>query len=220
MPSLYVQYGSGFSPGSGWRNFDASPTLRIERLPIVGSVLGSISGNPQTFPSSVEYGDICKGLPIADGTVRGVYASHVLNMLSYDEFRDAIKNTFRMLSSRGLFRLVVPDLEERARRYVQAVSNGNSDANAAFMKATHLGIEERAKGFLGRARTVYGRTSSLWIWDEPSMKFHLERTGFVDVRRCDFGDSDDPMFARVEETGRFFDPAIGMRELAISARKP
>ena len=31
----------------------------------------------------------------------------------------------------------------------------------------------------------------------------LEEAGFVDTRRCKFGDSGDPMFARVEDPGRF-----------------
>ncbi|CAO5043555.1 MULTISPECIES: hypothetical protein [Microcystis] len=30
--SKYVQYGCGWSAPSQWRNFDASPTLRFERM--------------------------------------------------------------------------------------------------------------------------------------------------------------------------------------------
>src|SRR5437588_12941457 len=63
--ALYVQYGCGFSPGEGWENFDSSPTLRVERMPIIGPFLSAkLSGNARPFPSSVRYGDICKGLPI------------------------------------------------------------------------------------------------------------------------------------------------------------
>jgi SAM-dependent methyltransferase len=220
MASLYVQYGCGFSFGSDWRNFDNSPTLRIERLPLIGIYLGKLAGNSQPFPRQVEYGDICKGLPIADDSVQGVYASHVLEHLSYDDFLLALRNTFRILRPGGVFRLIVPDLQERARRYLYGVSNGSPDASKIFMETTHLGLQHKPKTILSRIRLLYGGSSHSWMWDEPSMIEHLARTGFTDVRRCEFGDSTDPMFAQVENKGRFIDAAHDLKELAIAARKP
>jgi hypothetical protein len=39
---LYVQYGSGpFSAPEGWKNYDASPTLKIQRIPLIGKLLKS-----------------------------------------------------------------------------------------------------------------------------------------------------------------------------------
>ena len=60
----------------------------------------------------------------------------------------------------------------------------------------------------------------MWMWDEPSIVKQLELAGFVDIRRCELGDSNDPMFAQVEHAGRFVDAALDLRELAVSARKP
>src|ERR1700743_1953204 len=109
--ALYVQYGCGFSAGTGWLNFDSSPTLRIERIPVVGSLLSAcLSGNAMRFPGDVQYGDICNGLPVANGTARGVYASHILEHSSLDDLRQALDNTYRMLAPGGIFRLIVPDL--------------------------------------------------------------------------------------------------------------
>ena len=53
--------------------------------------------------------------------------------------------------------------------------------------------------------------------DEASMTRLLRDAGFVAIRRCQFGDAQDPMFNRVEEHGRFFD--TGHAELAIEARR-
>ena len=58
------------------------------------------------------------------------------------------------------------------------------------------------------------------MWDEPSTAKHLEQAGFVDVRRCEFGDSSDPLFGQVEEQERFVDGRHNFKELAMSARKP
>ncbi|HEX6859864.1 MAG TPA: hypothetical protein VF138_06660, partial [Caulobacteraceae bacterium] len=63
-PKLYVQYGCGLSAPDGWLNFDASPTLRLQRLPLVGRLL---TRGRVRFPEAVRYGDITRGLPLADG---------------------------------------------------------------------------------------------------------------------------------------------------------
>jgi SAM-dependent methyltransferase len=218
MATDYVQYGCGFSVGEDWLNFDSSPTLRIERLPIIGTFLKGMAGHTQHFPDQVKYGDICRGLPVPDNSIRGVYASHVLEHLAYDDFKIALQNTFRILEPGGIFRLIVPDLRERARRYIEEASSGSAEASSNFMKACHLGLEQRPKSILGRLRLLIGGSSHLWMWDEPSIIEQLRLAGFTDIRRCEFGDSNDPMFSQVEDGGRFVDGTL--RELAITARKP
>jgi hypothetical protein len=219
--NLYVQYGCGFSAGEGWENFDSSLTLRIERIPFVGSALSArFSGNTNPFPVTVHYGDICRGLPIIDGTAHGCYASHVLEHLGLCEFRQAVRNTFRMLASGGVFRLIVPDLYERARRYVVECELKNSDAAHTFLRSALLGQERRPRTSLQHLRSLLGRSSHLWMWDEYSISAELKRAGFVNIRRCEFGDSTDPMFGRVEDRGRFFDEQNKITECAIEAHKP
>jgi Methyltransferase domain len=220
MAPVYLQYGCGFSVGKAWLNFDSSPTLRIERLPVIGTILGRIAGNSQRFPKEVRYGDIAQGLPIAANSVRGVYASHVLEHLALDDFRKAAQNTYNMLESGGVFRLIVPDLEERARRYVRDVSNNSDEANGLFLRSCHLGLEQRPRSLLRRIRLLIGGSAHLWMWDEASIVEELRKVGFVRIRRCEFGDADDGMFAQVEDRGRFNDQSLNLRELAIEARKP
>ena len=108
MKDLCIQYGCGFSAPDCWRNFDSSPTLRIERIPIIGKPFHK---NKVRFPKNVEYGDIINGLPIPEQFCKAVYCSHVLEHLSLEDFRIALKNTYSMLQMRGIFRMVLPDLE-------------------------------------------------------------------------------------------------------------
>lgn len=79
----YVQYGCGWSAPRGWRNFDASPTLRFERLPLIGRLY---TRNASRFPENIEYGEIVKGLPVSSGSCNGVYCSHILEHLSLDDY--------------------------------------------------------------------------------------------------------------------------------------
>jgi SAM-dependent methyltransferase len=213
---VYIQYGCGSSCPDGWINFDASPTLRLQQLP----VLGRFFRRGTVFPASARYGDIVKGLPVPDNSADGIYASHVLEHLSLADFWLALRNTLRLLKPGGIFRLVVPDLEARARIYLQKLESGEVDANAWLMRSAGIGVERRDRSLEGTARAILGNSAHLWMWDEKSMAAALRKAGFVDVRRCQLNDSTDAAFRLVEEAGRFFDHAAQVSECAMEARKP
>jgi SAM-dependent methyltransferase len=205
----YVQYGCGWFAPKGWINFDASLTLKWERL----SILGRYTKNSQRFPAGVRPGDIVKGLPIPDESCQGIYASHVLEHLTLEDFQKALQNTHRILRKGGIFRLVVPDLESSAREYVARLDRGERNANAFFLRETHLGCERKERGLGGLAKKLFNTSAHLWMWDELSMTHALHERGFRQIRRCRFGDCEDPMFSIVEERRRF------ENALAIEARR-
>jgi predicted SAM-dependent methyltransferase len=206
--SHYVQYGCGHHAPTGWRNFDASPTLRIERIPLLRAIHISKVGR---FPANSEYGDITKGLPVPHNSCIGVYASHILEHLSLEDFRSALKNTFCMLKHNGCFRLVLPDLEALATEYLESRDCGAAEQ---FMRSTSLGLVSRPKGLLSTAREFWGNSRHLWMWDFKSMSQELHNVGFVGIRRCQFNDSTDLMFRQVEQEERF------EGALAIECTKP
>ncbi|HUT59598.1 MAG TPA: methyltransferase domain-containing protein [Phycisphaerae bacterium] len=199
----YVQYGCGGSSRGGWRNFDASPTLRFERLPLIGKLY---SKNDSRFPEDVEYGDIVRGLPIAPDSCQGVYCSHVLEHLCLDDFRVALRNTYCMLRAGGIFRLVMPDLEYYIHCYVKTPT---PDAALVFMKRTLLGQEKRERSLKGFMISWLGNSQHRWMWDFKSVEYELQGAGFIGIRRAEFGDSSDPMFQKVEEKDRW-DNCLGV----------
>jgi hypothetical protein len=212
-----VQFGCGWgSPvPSDWLNFDASPTLRFERLPLVGKLY---TKNAHRFPDNIMYGDIVRGLPVERGTVARLYASHVLEHLSYQDALKAIEKSFALLAPGGLFRLIVPDLMVRAERYVAKAVRGDCAAAAEFLDATMLGERARTRGVAAILQRAFGGSAHLWMWDEPALSAALASAGFVEIRRCQFNDSADPAFNAVEESGRFIDD--GIVELAMECRRP
>lgn len=197
MDHLYVQYGCGSSAPNGWIHFDASPTLRFERIPVVGRFYKK---NASRFPKSVQYGDIVKGLPIKSDSCQGIYCSHVLEHLAFEDCEAALSNTFRYLKPGGTFRLVVPDLEKLTREYL---SQSSSAAAHYFMESSCLGLKNRPRGLFGFLKNWLGNSAHLWMWDEKSMTEMLKENGFTAIRRCAYGDAEDQMFGRVEEHSRF-----------------
>jgi hypothetical protein len=207
--NLYAQYGCGLSAPVEWQNFDSSQTLRWERTPVIGRW----TKNAERFPAHVKLGDIVTGLPLPDGSCKGIYASHVLEHLAREDFYKALENTFKLLAPGGIFRLIVPDLAYIGREYIRMLDAGDPEASHYLVSATILGEETRPRGAAAMVYQMLNTSRHLWMWDEFSLRKALEDRGFVKVRRCVFDDCEDPMFRLVEDPSRF------ERAVAMEARK-
>lgn len=199
MSDRFIQYGCGVCAPLGWRNFDASPTLRLQRLPRVGRL---VTRGRVKFPANVEFGDAVRGLPIADATCEAAYCSHVLEHLSLQDFRKALRETYRILTPGGTFRGVLPDLEVIIRQYV---SDTSSDAAIRFMNSTLLGATARKKGLKGAIEDAFGNSHHLWMWDFKGLAKELADAEFREIRRARFGDNPAPHFLAVEDEERWRD---------------
>ena len=201
MIKLYVQYGCGLCAPGEWVNFDASPTLRIQKTSLLGRLLRKQLN--AIFPDNVKYGDVLKGLPIEDNSCDGIYCSHVLEHMALNDFRVALKNTHRLLKVNGIFRCVVPDLAWAAKTYLDSYTIGNSLASVNFMDETLLGIRKRPRSLKELLGACFGNSHHLWMWDDKSISQELAQYGFREIRRCNFNDCEDTMFKLVEGEGRF-----------------
>ena len=201
----FVQYGCGLSAPPSWENFDVSPTLRLQKLPLIG---GMIPG--PKFPRSIRLGDIRNGLGLSDGYADAVYCSHTLEHLSLEDLREALKQSLRILRPGGTFRFVLPDLKRIAVKYAAA---SGPRASIEFMEESYLGKHTRPKGLEGMLRSWIGNSEHLWMWDYDSLSAELAQAGFVNIRRAQFGDSQIAEFKDVEDPSRWKD------ELGIECQK-
>jgi SAM-dependent methyltransferase len=80
---------------------------------------------------SVSKCDISKGLPFDDCHFDAVYHSHVLEHLAPDRGSELIAECFRVLKPGGVIRVVVPDLEQIAKLYLQKHENAWSKNDGA-----------------------------------------------------------------------------------------
>ena len=215
---LYVQFGAGDEQIDGWLNFDASPTLRLQRLPIIGGLFkrGCI------FDNEIVFGDIVKGLPLKDSTVDGLFASHVLEHLSYDDGITALKNSFAMLKPGGRLRIIVPDLGFYIQKYSSeglAATDGSETSGYQFNLKSGLGRLTSRSTIKSRLVSSFGNSSHRWMWDYASLSAELKACGFVDITKFDQGMCDDDMFLAPERDHQFHgqDGAYG---LAVECFKP
>jgi SAM-dependent methyltransferase len=195
----FVQFGCGLCAPSHWQNFDASPALIVQHLPIIGPLVpkGPFGG----YPATARYGDILKGLPIKPDSVDLLYCSHVLEHMTAGEAHIALTNSYRYLKPGGIFRLVLPDLEALAQEYL---SSNNPDAVHQFMRLTWLGEDtSQRSSWQSTLKQWMSRGRHLWMWDYKAMAHELASVGFQDIRRAKIGDSGLEAFDAVEDPERW-----------------
>ena len=201
MDHRYVQFGCGMCAPETWQNFDAGPAFWLQsRLPFVTPLLVKRGFPP--YPKNILYGDVIKGLPVAPQSADAVYCSHVLEHMTLDEFRLAIRNVFSYLRPGGTFRMVLPDLEQLIDVYKKDPTPG---ASSRFMQDSFLGEPTMVRGVKSLPTALFGRARHLWMWDYKGLAEELAAAGFTDIRRAQMGDSPDPRFKDVESEARWPD---------------
>ncbi|MEI7895990.1 MAG: methyltransferase domain-containing protein [bacterium] len=177
-----VNLGCGRTPAKGWRNFDNSYSVRLRSIPLLPGLLlntGILLRDQYDYLQftrvhDIEYGDILKGLPLADSSVEVLYSSHVLEHLDRQEVEAYLREARRILCPGGILRLVVPDLAMIINKY-----NENHDADA-FVTEIYLS-QLRPRTFTQRLRaTVVGSRIHQWVYDGASLSAVLMKNGFID----------------------------------------
>ena len=205
---LFVHFGGSYAGPAPkeFLNFDSSPTLIFERIPLIGKLYKK---NKEFFPPNVMYGDIVKGLPLRENSVEGIYCSHVLEHLALNELKKSLRNIYKLLKKEGVFRAVLPDMKSHSIKY----SKGEI-TSIEFLKATGLGTQSRKRSFKEMIINHFGGSRHLWMWDFDSMKKELLESGFTKVREASFNDSSNELFKLVETKHRWTnEPVIGFEAI-------
>ena len=202
---MNLHYGCGLDAPEGWQNYDISPTLRIQKLPLIGGLIVDKFYNIK-FPDSVKYGDVLRGFRgVKRGSCSAVYCSHTLEHLSLADCRKAISNTYDLLEVGGVFRCVVPDLEVATKQYLNDLKAESPDASIEYLTGTYLGKKSRPRGIKALVSFILGNADHLWMWDHVSLANELKKAGFSKVRKASYNDSDLEQFKAVENPDRFID---------------
>ena len=78
-----------------------------------------------------------------------------------------------------------------------------------------MGKKTEERSIIGKLRNIFGNSSHLWMYDNKSMLMELKKANFINIRECQFGDSNISVFSEVEEESRFYlngeDPEVAFQ---------
>lgn len=200
-----INLGSSARVAPGWNNVDFSWLLRLARYPRLCGLLRRMGLLSQSrydrirklneSPGCILW-DLSKGIPFADQTFDVVYHCHILEHIDRDGAPRFIRECLRVLKSGGILRVVVPDLERLARRYVEVMNQTNVNRQEHDRTTDDLFDQmivrtprhrEQQNWIVRWAETLLvGDTAKAgilhrWMYDRCSLGFLLQQAGFVNV---------------------------------------
>jgi SAM-dependent methyltransferase len=144
--------GSAFVAGDGWTNLDyAAANEHVLRANLLGR------------------------LPLPDDGAALVYCSHFLEHIPRSQVVGFLAECFRVLAPGGTLRLVLPDLENLCRAYLEHRERGEHDkADFVVLEMVDQCVRRTSGGELGR---FYGQLRSDPATYAEMMAFVRDRTG-------------------------------------------
>jgi len=199
---LKLNLGSGRRIIPGWINIDIHPLIPISRIPGANWLLFKLgligeSAYRMRYPRNTLWHDIRKGLPFDDNVADYMYASHFFEHVKEDEAEKILAECFRVLRPGGVLRIVVPDLEILARKYVEKNKEffkkikPDRDLTGAFLDLLNFYPSTLSR------RIISGQ-HHLWMHDYSSMSALLTKVGFSKIERKSFRETKIPDVPSVE----------------------
>jgi predicted SAM-dependent methyltransferase len=158
------------------------------------------------------YLDLTRPWPVPSQSVDRIYADNVIEHFSLKVGRDVLRNAHNALRPGGGIRLATPDLERTARAYLE-----DAELTSAHLdRHRRHGYPAEHPADMLRVTYAYHGHHEGYIFDWAALSAELMAAGFVDVRRCDAGQSEDPAFRGLETRA---EPTEAATELIVEAWK-
>lgn len=155
--------------------------------------------------------DVTRPWPVDAGSIDAVYADQVIEHFPIEVGRAVLAHVFVALRPGGAIRLATPDVERTAKIYLERGSL------CAAHLARHRALGYSAEHPVDMLRVTFSENGHRFCYDFDALREELERAGFVDVRRYEAGESDDPAFSGLESR---VDATEVATTLVVEARTP
>ena len=123
---------------------------------------------------------------IESNSMNGIFSEHTFEHLSRDEVENALKECYRILKTKGIIRIIVPDLSIFIKKYC-------SNDDAWFKKWYELALEDPSRHHMRRNFSKMfsiNFTASYYFhkscWDFETLEKVLTSCGFSDIKKYDF----------------------------------
>lgn len=171
-----------------------------------------------------EYMDAGKRFPFESNTFTYIYSEHLIEHLNYDEGKNMISESFRVLKPNGTFRLSMPNFEFLIDLYTHPEKAQNrhylqwSAAHYAGWLIEDFGITKIPTVLI--INNFMRKWGHQVVYDKNTMENMLAQVGFSNIHTCKIGQSNIPSLMNIEEHGSIIPKwANEMETIIIEAKK-
>jgi predicted SAM-dependent methyltransferase len=135
----------------------------------------------------IDYGmDLRYPFKIESNSIDGIFSEHTFEHLSHQEVDNALSESYRILKTEAIIRIIVPDLSILIERYC-------SNDDEWFQKWHDLVLKDPSRHYMRKYFTnmfAINFTASYYhhksCWDFESLKKILTSNGFVNIEKCNY----------------------------------
>jgi len=189
---MKLNHGCGSIRPKKWVNTDSSLNALIQRIPFFGKVVSNFFSDVIYESSNVVYTNLNRKWKFSSNSAEIVYCSHLFEHLDLKSADLFLKESYRVLKSKGVIRVVVPDLYKLSKKYINEYEKGIiKDPSIDFLWALNLHREGQYKdeSFLKRILSTFQKYphQHKYMYDLKSLSILFEDIGFVDIKESRYG---------------------------------
>jgi predicted SAM-dependent methyltransferase len=219
VPRILVNLGCGQTRPHGWINTDSSLNSWLQNLPLFHKVVAQLFQSVN-YDSNASYMDLRHSWRFSNNSVDVVYASHVFEHLNSSTAVLFLNEAYRVLKPGGIIRLVVPDLHQLAKNYIDEYKSGNKSATRDFLYWMNLC---RDNTYPKNRSTIVKIINFLqdyphqhkYMYDFTSLSQMLSDSKYIDLQQASYAQS-----KYISEINQVEYTSEGVASIYIEAKKP
>jgi predicted SAM-dependent methyltransferase len=130
--------------------------------------------------------DLTKRLPYYKNTVSHIYSEHFIEHISYDHFTKLLAECYRVLTPEGLIRISTPNLRYVVDCYIRNKTDEWKDQGWVSETSCKM------------MNDCFYRWGHKHIYDFEELIACLVKAGFVEIKYCEWKQSEHPEFFNIE----------------------
>jgi predicted SAM-dependent methyltransferase len=178
-------------------------THQIRKLEIgarVASLDGWLSTDIDPVSDDTVYLDATKPLPFDSGTFDYIYSEHMIEHVSWQNGQAMLRECHRVMKPGGVVRIATPDMAMILALYAPDLSAEQKNyVEWMVTKELPEANTHKAAFVINNAFRNWGHQ---FIYDGNLLTLALEGAGFVNIRRCAYGESLEEHLRQIERHGK------------------
>jgi len=185
---IKLNLGCGAVRPKGWINTDSSLNSLIQNIPLLGKSLASAFSDT-VYVGKSQYMNLNKRWNFKNDSIDIIYASHLFEHLSPLNATLFLFESYRTLKKNGIIRLVVPDLYQHTKHYIELFDVEKEKGSHHLLSMLNL---HREGQYNSTTHNLVGWLQDFphqhkYMYDKHSLTNILSASGFSKILESSYG---------------------------------